>query len=659
MTLLTRFTVMRKRMLIAILAAFVVGGCCGWLLNQAFADDPRAQSNRVIQPPTIEEPRAYERREQAEPTAVAPGVVQKPQDAAQVDLKALLDRLRTEERVDAPPGAGEVTGRVIDEDGNPVRGVELKLNAWGTSYERMPWHFPVEDKDDFIESIVRYWVRKEKHAANAVRTTQSNADGRFVFSEVPAGRANLGGTHHDGAVLATDGNPWAYAEPGQFVELRLVRLISLEVNIVCDEAPADFKTFLDAYKNSTHAGRVEAEPGKPALLRLPPGTYNLTCSVDDARFERPNMVVTIERGKPHAPLTVHINAKPRLYGKANFTVARPASWAVFAVRVRGGLSDQELLESMPRDRREAAVAADGTFSFNGIDRGEYLVVIQSYGRTLACTRASASPSAGASVFSVEAPGASQCLLVTLFYPPGEARSEPEFAVHAGNEKVGRRYEVWCESTTRYRLVTAGVSKRADKESEGGLAVTVHGLGVATARLQSLQGEAFVSFHKPASLHISVRGVPEECWRAAAIDVACEDGKQTGSYVENERRDDDAVQAVLRGIQPGRYVVTVILNEAFMAPMTQTIELSGESASVELQMPALFEVRLDGKAHNLAGAFSIRGADKMHAPSVVFTNNSIAIIPYMAAGTYSLSFQKDNEYKEFKFTVNSSATVKIP
>ena len=287
------------------------------------------------------------------------------------------------------------------------------------------------------------------------------------------------------------------------------------------------------------------------------------------------------------------------------------------------------------------------------------MVIQSCGRTLASARASASPSAAALVLSVEAPAASQCLLVTLFYPPGQARSEPEFAVHAGNEKVGRRYEVWCESATRYRLVTAGVNTHSGKESESLLAVTVRGLGVATARLQSLQGEAFVSFQKPAALHISVRGVPEECWRAAAIDVACEDGKQSGSYVENNRRDGDSLQAVLRGIQPGRYLVTVMLNDAIMLPLTKTIEVSGESASVELLLPALFEVRLDGKAHNLAGAYSIRGADEMHAPSVVFRNNSIAIIPYMAAGIYSLSFQKGNEYKEYKFTVTSSATFTVP
>lgn len=591
---------------------------------------------------------------------------------AGTDFGALLRRWDAEENVVKPPSAGEIRGRVLDENGSPAPGAELKLQLTVYHFsDSMPMRERFSDREKYLEALLRYFIRDERRFASAKRSVITSADGGFVFADIPKEGGVLAGEHPDG-VLLCGGKTTVKAMPGDTLEFRLLRTAGVEVSVVSNSIPAG--TGLTVLAHSTVnrgdiSTRVQAEVGKTFTMRLPPGKYSLAVyNVGRESYCAP-VEICVEEGKPTPAVTLTLRTRPRLQGSVTFEGARPLGCSVFAVRVKDGVSETELLDlRRERKRLHASLNECGDFKFSDVSEEQadeqFLVGVAQNHNVLAWSKVTIGADNADVQLNVIAPQPSACLVINLDIPAGTRRDgEPQFVGFSAKGNRAFHFQIWRVSNVQYRLtpdyeVTMG---DADEDPLATLCATLPSLGSAVVAAQTIPGEVTFRFKQPVKAFLRVKNVPEELKREVGIGLFADDGAQSSYSAHQFVFKEGTFEGELGFVQPGHYKVRVGLGlrpDSAFKGVSMEVNLSEQTPTIEAEIPPLFEVKLDGAAIKPYTWAQLYKGDEKNGSSVHFEKDGTAVIPYLEAGQYTLKYRVERKEKVFEFTVTRNETMTL-
>lgn len=642
-----------------VLLALILGTIVGWVANHWFQPAP---APRVSHEPT--ETDVLVPRPPDKPTA--PERV--PQPSPALDFKALMEKWYAEEQIDSTSHSGTVTARVVDESGAALSGIKVFCRWYvNDDKDKHPYLKGAdEDRALYMEALVRYYLRSLKRTDSATRSQTSDANGSVSFTGIPTRGALLFIEHPELRLLGADGSESVSVLPGSVTELRLARPCNVTISVSCPAAPAGVAVDIYIDELRGRRGQLKCDLGQSANINLPPGTYSAQAHCRDRRVQTMPCEFEIKLGQTELSVSLDVELMPRLWGEVRFSGSTPLRAQVIAIKARHGLSDEALLDpSLARERLTDELYGGSRFSFQDPSPGEYLVALKVGEKFLATTRHVASPESTEIILTASGPPAEECLVVSLYVPSGEPRDNPQFYWRGQQGSRFDRFVVWQESSTRYRL-WVGPRPKDNKDYPGTLIVSLQGHGTAQVATRSLHDNVLVTFHRTLGAKIIVKGVPDELKRQvfvsfkSALLAQVDPYGNQGQYVENSGYNAGSLTFRTKGLQPGKYAVTVRFRDlGDVADVNAEFEVTQDQQDLEVSLPEYHEVTIDASKYMPQESAYMNVAGSRGTRTVSFDRSGMALVRWLPAGKYTLHCRIGDESKPFEFNVTASGTIKLP
>jgi hypothetical protein len=437
----------------------------------------------------------------------------------------------------------------------------------------------------------------------------SDADGRFIFERLPAGRYLL--SAYKGAYVAVQqGQPWAEGSQvpqinladGQIIDrfdLALVRAAVISGQVV-DERGGEVsgaqvtlmrQTWEEGYSylSSVRASRdISDDRGEFRLFDMPGGSYVLAVFVNDP--SGPGPLAAYYPGTYSASDAQSILVRPgQELGGVNVPLVRTRRGSISGIvrRMDGRPLAGETVDVLPAQgqsvfiSRTAEIKPDGTYVFEGLQQGEYFVRasstqsradgLSSWAPRVVVDGANVSVPLvlrrgdimrGSFVFEGGKPS-------TLSSPPASAstsggfralvQGEPTSQSASGMVTIGAGWNTFEASglNGRYRIGSlAPTGWHIKRVVLGGADITD---GVLEFTGNDIDGVEIELTQQDTRLSGQVLGVPKDTRPNVTVILFAEDERKLGPgsrYVRSAMRSADGRYA-LRALRPGRYLVAAV------------------------------------------------------------------------------------------------------
>lgn len=619
------------RLLFVLLFGALIGGALGHFLTASApsAAAPALSPDRV----SMDQPAAAKlagalpavavngEREQAraKPTAV------KSTSVSDGEVQSLLAELQAGS-VEASAGAGTIFGWVLDQDGQPLDGVVLRLNAsrtrgYSTSTGSIAGDPPVLST---LEETVRKAAESFKASRAYQQETRTDATGAYRFEALPDKKWTATAYLKGYQVLPNaSGRNLAV---GTELDFTGTRAIQLPVSIFApDGAAADVARLQTEYaeggrtRNKTYSWKEDE-----AFLRLVPGSYKITAysgsdasgSVDEAELSSETQEIIVDAQS--APTDLRFDLRGRLGIKG---ILRPAKGDPrqerLVVHMLALAPQQEVdLDQLSNSDKYDGVSPGGEFSFQDLEPGRHVVGVSRTWNSPILHHREVEVSSGPVRCDLQLPALdrSATVRITALGPSGEPLQGIGFtlAVRTSRSSSSSTAGTIPDGPGVYLLQFDAERSRSyfgdgDSKEIFELRAKHADYAPATVKLDRGQTEVVLSFAAPGNLTVTVAGYQGSGYegRLQLQAVKKVEGGQSNSYLfDRNRMGSEGVQ-VINNLAPGLYTVSLTASPKdsggnyFGGSELATAEVQvhpGEN-SYTMQIPTLYSLRVhwaDGK-----------------------------------------------------------------
>lgn len=514
-------------------------------------------------------------------------------------------------------GDGEITGRVLGEDGSPLGNItviatrsELRL-AEGRSTDYIGAGAPPDESlREALERAAEDWAEGRDRRARV--TTSSNGD--FRLSGLTDGRYRVS-AYLEGWVLKASGASECF--PGDVLVFRAMRVSPLTLNVTLPDGTVAEEAMVEITygRNSEKANWTPEEPtlrlSSPRLqLRVFAGMLETREYQRDTKslFRSEQMTVDAE-ALAGTPLEVVLESRPGIRGKLT------KDWTgidTSQIMIASLESEAEFSPKGPHKSRRASTVQNGECLFLDLQEGLYVVGIQDgRNRNAEVTNyqfVQVKDDLEVVNLDVPSPDISKHLLLSCLDPRGQPVSGVSLRALAtwegGSENRTLSPKTSADGVYWIRKGTLGLPDFNAWPVRGKIVLTATSqlYGTQTLELTGPVGEATVNFTDPVSLTVNVAGREDLAYKnETSVYVMAQDSQgnystQVASSESSRRRGNSpsftkAGDIKFTSMAPGSYEVQLRKGGPWQGTEIMdkmTVTLGGSDAFVQLTPPRLHD-----------------------------------------------------------------------
>lgn len=586
-----------------------------------------------------------------------------PEPQAPAGLREVLRRIPLQEPV---RGEGVIRGRIVDEAGNGVPGFEFLLRTEdGLPPLRFPQQRDYPDADSWIEArVVNEYLRSRRQELSTL-TAHSDSQGNVTFEGVPGAKARLIAGPGD---YLLNGRPSlsVYLEVGGAFEIVAIRgcRVTLEVNESPFEISGRCHVAWHSLDGGAGGGSCSVPHGGTATVLIAPGRYSFKARSDSPKLESEETVLNLVTGVP-AGAAFTLSQTGGLTGVVRFSGAKPRSYQVFLAPAIAGASDDEVYGAS-RGSGSNVVHLDrktGMFRYEARLDGEYMIGVVTGISLAASRRVSFRGEPERVEFDIAAPTDGTLLNVSVQCPNGiEPGSQPSFAVIDADKGRSVPVDLWDVSETEFLLHMREYNGSTLPDTAH-LEASVSQLGNTSVSFRpGVDRSLTVTFAKPADVLMRVKGLPPNLH--AEYEYLYGPGfKRRRHLPVHQARLSSGGSEKLPPMQPGvyRFVVKERTHFAF-AIVEQEVELKPGESNVQLDIPKLYSVKLDGSGCSPYSHANLARESTGESRHFTFSDEGLAIFNNLPPGRYTVNYTAGGIHgakKTESFTLPGPETVLLP
>jgi hypothetical protein len=551
-----------------------------------------------------------------------------------------------------PPPAGNGTATIIalDENDNPLPGVEVTLTVSYTDANPPPRSQSMRGlspETAAMDAKRQYYDRMRLLKNRRVLVT--GPDGRAAFRGLYGERYGLelwSSTH-----VVTTGYARAITS-GEVVRVTLERGAHLEIALEWSgPASTQWRASFAQSSASPISEVFSAERG--ASLLVLPGAGGLKVESTDGAFR-----YTANLEVPDEGMKVLVRPWPTvlLSGRVRFEGARPARCSVKLLDPKSGASaDNRVFGPMSRSEPAARVGADGKFEFRQLPPGEYTLGVDGNGKVLAQATVTVTEQPSEVELVVAPPDPAPSLSVTIRSDSPVDVERLNFTLHGKGKPVQYPVSPWVNTDGTVTLLI-GAQVEWDQRGDCVLSVNSPDHGTAIVDVAAGQNSAVVTLARPCLVEVSVNGSEPDM-------VLSHDIVQLPSG--NTIRHGWDMMGIGGGfiLQPGDYEFR--LTHAFYRCVVfrQSFTVSKRRERLSVTRPELYSVKCTTPSEARTRSYKLinidLGLDAMIHPDQKNELN----LRQLPAGTYTISItdrsQRGAEPRTVTFTLPGTTTLEIP
>ena len=434
----------RLSLLLVVLLAFAAGAALGYFITptpprvdraapqSCQANEAAREDDKVEKPAApVEADRRNDRKSPDEPSVPAP----KNPPASNATLSELIERIS----VELPPsGNGKITGAVLTTERTPLANVLIRLRGWSTTPNPIRGPEPPS-----IEEEVKALVQRRKFAAGSTLEARSAADGTFEIS----GLAEIDYSIEaklDGYVISGANG---LVKAGAKLKLTAAAVVRVPIKVVNADGTPVVSASLRHSSEPSRSGYAGTNwmPERP-YLDMRPGEYYLW-AIDNKNPHMASETVSlqVELGVAPAEVLLTLVETPGIKGKVISPENPPTAWPNVQIAFYGKETPpakpdlNQLRRTRSPHRMELGPSySNGSYSFAGLEPGNYLVYLELNGTIAAFAAVTVSTGVVTQDLEVLAPKREECLVVWAYGPNGKLLSDVQLYVTAESKSGGGR-----------------------------------------------------------------------------------------------------------------------------------------------------------------------------------------------------------------------------
>lgn len=586
----------------------------------------------------------------------------------------------------APTGNGEITGRLVNMDGQPVPGIEVRLSQRTPRPSmKLPNRADFNSEEEYIRARLKYQYVHLKMRGDTTLSRTSDANGEIVFNRLPEGTVRLNLSDSSYFIAGGRGSHIGAYEVGDSFEAVLVRLCPVSVTIKgVPESATGCRLKWHSVSEGGATGTTSFAPGESVSWDIPEGAYEFVAEVHQPSLSGGPVRVAVLPSSTTQQIEVKVRRNASVYGTLRFHGARPLHYRVFAAKVIGEATDERLLDQSRSSSAHGARLNRDSLEFyfqKGLE-GHYAIGVVAGQTLVASQRITVGDNPVKLDLDVDVPSSAGRLKVVVKRPDG-VRNEHENIQLAGSEP-GRRISghFWLDTDDNYLLLLNEPDSDYPWPDTVYVHIKCHERGhVREPFTPGVDSEITLEFGSAAEVYIRVRNLPATersfilmAWKAPFADelLRNEYSNRSGytsryrfppvAHVSIDKKDARSEQGARLGVlQAGEYRILMNVRSSHSIPCAEyevAIEAGADSQQIDVEFPELHSVEIDGSGCDPYTHADLRHLGFNETEHFTFSDKT-ALIRDLPPGEYEVSYTANGIHgkkRTMKFTLPGTETV---
>lgn len=526
-------------------------------------------------------------------------------------------------------GNGTIHGHVLDEEGQAVPNVVVRLAAQstrmsGAKTDSVAAGAPV--LDSLAETVRKAAERYNESTANR-RQIKTNAGGAYSISNLANSKWTVT-AYLPGYVLSADG-PSRSVRVGSEVDFTATHVIEIPTQVLTPAGtPAETASIMALLvTGSSTRGTSYTWSEQAAFLRLVPGEYEVTAysphsgSTNTAEFASESQKITVEAGTTPTKLRLELRGRPGIVGYVNVAKGDPNTSTLRVHLMPLGAQQEVDLLQLANSSQTSSSRKGSEYTFTDLEPGRYVV---------GAARGRGSPILQHKVVEVlhtkvqcnldlPALDLTETLRVTVLGSSGEHLNKVRFILtvkRKGSSRSGGM-QAMRDKVGSYLLEFSAEAHKSyfGEEADSAtfeLQANHEDYGPQTVELNRGQTELKMAFVTPGTLEVTVAGYQGSGYEGRLqVTASLKTGDTARNFYSSSFSPSGGNNLTAEGVQtitsltPGSYTVTLAAKPKgtsdnwFQSNELESIEmevLPGEN-SLRMRIPSLYGLRVhdaDGK-----------------------------------------------------------------
>jgi len=265
-------------------------------------------------------------------------------------------------------GTGTITGTVRTQDGKPLSGVTLRaIPSSGSPFaRRREGDGPPQPVD--LDALVRRTVKAHYRAKALQLDGSTDETGTFTLTGAGDSKYRVD-AWVNGYTLDEQGNSWSVGAGGR-IDFIAQRVLEIPVDVRLPDGTQPERASISLSAGNRSDGRHWLR--RFGSLRLPPGSWKLTATVDDGAYTSTPVVVKVGDTPPDEPVLIQLRGNPGVHGDVRFADGPKIDLEVAAVRI-GADGEEPPTSSLVASLHKVRVWHGDGFRIAGLTPGRYVV----------------------------------------------------------------------------------------------------------------------------------------------------------------------------------------------------------------------------------------------------------------------------------------------
>lgn len=494
-------------------------------------------------------------------------------------------------------GDGKITGRVIDEKGDPVAGVKVQLSPYLAIQQRSLSLYDLSGREFYegLEEDIRKLARIRALYSGGERSVVSDTDGQWSFEGIGEMTYHVRVKDRRFGVLAS--GDLTDLSAGDQVRISVTRFVELPIRMVLPNGEATTEVLPGIMPvggtdrrhamYSSHTGSWTHPEGKVFRPALPPGGYLISVNTSKYKTEGAKLVNVSEDGAE--TIELRLIEVPRIEGNLSWEGGAPKS----SVRIRyRKLEPGESADDAKNDLMQQAgvYPRDGTYTITDAEPGRYALGVYAGEHLVAFELVNFGGGVQKFDLTLDVPGPAHSIDCIVEVPPGFEGGFPEFRMGFADKRPGFALTAWKVDGGRFRILPPPEEGTADSKPNS-ILIRVNGIGAVRVPISHTGSQTIRAvFRRPGALVLETndwRG-PKGFHQAPSIELTDEQGRRVGS---TSIESGSPRPSVLRQIQPGTYHLRATWSKLVL--LEESVTITSGHVVRRLDLPSFYTLTLVG------------------------------------------------------------------
>ncbi|MCZ6788249.1 MAG: carboxypeptidase-like regulatory domain-containing protein, partial [Planctomycetota bacterium] len=324
-------------------------------------------------------------------------------------------------------GHGIITGKVTNEEGDPIAGAVIRASQrFASSWRGTTWQ--VGDgapEPRSLETQVRTFIARQKRVERAGREAVTDADGNYQLDDLADAEYTLAAYARGYKIEPAAGQRRNKARPGETVDFTAAAVVEIPITLQMPGGASTEGVSISTRNLDNQRTEWRSWNARRSSLRVKPGHYEISASKGN-ELKSHKVELTAEFGVPVEPIVLTLHGRPGIRGRIIFEEGELMGWTqVRLLRMTGA--------KMPRAARlrkhgkRASAHVGGEYSFPDLKPGRYVLGVEIGSRVVGLTQVEVEDRVVEQDIRLGAFDPAEFVVIHVFDPKGKRITDAKFS----------------------------------------------------------------------------------------------------------------------------------------------------------------------------------------------------------------------------------------